>query len=110
MQLFELRRAGLAQPLEYDHLAVHDIDTGLEEPRERQPTARFGALGDGVGDHEGLKALILKVDCGLRDADVRFNAAHHHLRPALAPKFMQPLTQGIAFRTQNSTFSMTDPA
>ena len=42
-QFLELRRAGFAQPLEHDHLAVHDIDAGLQQARERKAPARLGA-------------------------------------------------------------------
>ena len=103
-QVLELRRAGFAQPLEHDHLAVNDIDPGPLHAGERKPTARLGARGDRVGDYEGFEALILKIDCRLGDADMGFDAAHHHLSPAPAAEFMQVVSQGIVLQARELDF------
>src|SRR5262249_17201787 len=88
------------KPFEHDHLAVDHIDSGLQQPGKREPPARFGTRSNGIGDHEGLEALLLKIDGGLGNANVSLDAAHYHLRPAFAAKLMQPLAQRVALQAR----------
>ena len=77
----EQRRAGLAQPLEHDHLAGDDAHALLAHPRQRDVAVVRPARADRVGDDVDLLALLDQLERRLQHADVRLDADEDDLRP-----------------------------
>src|SRR5215471_21383681 len=98
LEFLEFPCAGPFEPLEQDHLAIDDVDAGLEQSRQRKLSACFGARADRIGDHERFETLLFEIDCGLSDADVSLNAADYDLGPSLTAQLMQAVTQRIALQ------------
>src|SRR5262249_58960104 len=83
LEFLEFPCAGPFEPLEHDHLAIDDVDAGLEQSRQRKLSARFRARADRIGDHERLEALLFEVVCSLMDSDMSLVAAYPDLRTHL---------------------------
>src|SRR3990172_8667764 len=106
LQLLEFWRAGALQPFEQDHLAVDNVGPRLQQAGWGELAAPLGARADGVGDDEGFEALRLKIDRGLKHANMGLNASDHDLGTALPAKVMQPLAQRLA--PQAGEFDLVD--